>query len=165
MDATVSMSTGGAREGAPQLRDGEALDQFLAQVERWAKKYPHPDDRERADADYDSKFTESAHKFAGKCTPKARSFAVVDWIAAILMWLIVAGIVLAMSILLMQPDMLWFWIFVGVAVAIFVIGVGYVYYDTTSPAQAERKLDQKAKWLLGAGRKQLTVFLDERTGA
>ncbi len=159
------MSTGGARDGAPQLRDGEALDEFLTQVERWAKRYPHPHDRERAGADYESKFTDTAAELAAKCTPKARKFAVVDWIAAILMWLIVAGIVLALSILLMQPDMLWFWIFVGVAVAIFGIGVGYVYFDTTSAAHAEKKTEQKAKWLLGAGRKQLQLFLDERTEA
>ena len=159
------MRTGGSPKGAPELKDGEALDKFLDRVERWAKGYPHPHDREKAVSDYEAKFADDAHDLAGKCTPKARPFETVDWIASVLMWLIVAGIVLAGSILLMQPDMLWFWIFVGVAIAIFVIGVGYVYFDTTNPKQAERKREQKAEWLIGAGRKQLNFYLDQRTAA
>lgn len=150
-------------EPGPKLKDGEALDRLVDRTERWAKGYPHiAADEDRWTADFESRFRRDAEQLAVDCTPKARTFTVVDWVMAVLVWLIIAGIVLGGSILLMQPGPVWFWMFVGVAVAIAVIGILYVRYDTTSPVRAEAKYQQKVEWLLGASKRRAFAILRER---
>ena len=147
----------------PTLKDGEALDRLVDRAERWAKTYRRIDDDESQwEADYEAKFRPEAERLAAECTPRARAFAAVDWIMAVLVWLLVAGIVLGGSILLIRPSATWFWIFVGVAALIAVIGIGYVHYDTTSPARAEAKLEQKTEWLLGAAKRRAFADLRDR---
>ena len=150
-------------DSGPQLKDGEAMDRLIDRTERWARSYPNlTADEAKWETDFDAKFRREAEQLAAQSTPKARPFVLVDWIMAVLLWLIIAGIVLGGSILLMRPEPLWFWIFVGVAVAIAVIGIAYVRYDTTSPARAERKLEQKTEWLLGATKRRALADLRDR---
>lgn len=150
------------RPNAPALKDGEALDRMLDRTERWAKSYAHPADLDRAATDFDAKFRREAEQLASQSTPRARKFGLADWLMAVMLWLIIAGIVLGGSVLLMQPDMGQFWIFVAAAVVIFVVGLAYVYFDTTSPKRAERKLADKVEWLLGAAKKRSFATLAER---
>lgn len=151
---------------APPLKDGQALDRLIDRTERWAASYPHiAADRSRWQTDYEAKFRREAEQLATQSTAPARAFGPKDWILAVLLWLIISGGVLAMSILLMRPDPLWFWVFVGVAVAIFIIGVGFVYYDTTTPARADKRLAEKEEWLLSAARKPAFAKLEQRAAA
>lgn len=150
------------RAGAPILKDGEALDRLLDRTERWAASYAHVGDESRWEADFDAKFRKEAETLAAQSTPRARAFGIVDWLMAVLLWLIIAGVVLGGSVLLMRPDPFGFWLFVAAAVLIFAIGVGYVYYDTTNPKRAERKLADKEAWLLGATKKRAFATLRER---
>ena len=159
------MTTRPAASRLPQLKDGEALDRLVDRTERWAASYPHIADPSRWDGDYEAKFRREAEQLATQSTAPAREFGVKDWILAVLLWLIMGGGVLALSILLMQPDQFWFWVFVGTAVGIFVIGVAYVYVDTTSPKRAEQRRRNKIEWLLGAARKPAYATLETRAAA
>lgn len=132
---------------AKPLSSGKALDALIASAERWASGY-RGYESEKFERDFVAKFDGEATRLAEQATLGAREFTRKDWILAILLWLIIAGGTLALSILLMQPDRLWFWVFVGVAVAIFAIGVGVVYWDATSPARAEKRRNDMRTWLL-----------------
>lgn len=147
---------------APQLKDGQALDRLSDQAERWGRGYKHIDDETKLRADFDAKFRREAEQLARQCTQPARPFGVKDWILAVLLWLIIAGGVLAASIFLMQPDQLWFWVFVAVAAVIFVLGVALVYRDTVSEPRAEKRLKDKTEWLLGASLRAAESVVRER---
>lgn len=149
----------------PILKDGAALDRLSDAVERWAKKYPHPEDQDARHTAYREKFLPQAHKLAAQCTPGPRSFTGKDWILAVLLWLIIAGAVLALSVLFMQPAGGWFWFFVAVAVVIFVAGIATVWFETASPARARAKYASKVEWLLGAAERTGNSILNERSGS
>lgn len=154
-----------ASGSVPTLKDGAALDQLSDSVERWAKKYPHPEDREARHSAYREKFLPQAQRLAAQCTAGPRPFTGKDWILAVLLWLIVAGTVLALSVLMMQPAGGWFWFFVAVAVVIFVAGLVTVKIETSSPARARAKYASKIEWLLAAAERTGTSVMNARTGA
>lgn len=137
---------------SPTLSSGKALDTLTEQAERWASGYRGYEPA-KFQRDFDAKFEPVAERLAEQSTLGARGLQRKDWIMAVLLWLIIAGGTLALSILLMQPDRLWFWVFVGVAVAIFVIGLGTVYWDTTSEARAAKRLRDQRSWLLQSARR------------
>ena len=79
----------------PLMKDGQALDRLMDRAERWAASYPKVGDRDAWDADYDAKFRREAEQLAQQSTLPAREFRTKDWILAVLLWLIIAGGVLA----------------------------------------------------------------------
>ncbi|MFD2757200.1 Asp23/Gls24 family envelope stress response protein [Gulosibacter faecalis] len=148
---------------APPLKDGQALDKLSALAERWARSYREVDDETKLRADYDARFRRDAEQLAAQCTAPAREFSVRDWILAVLLWLIIAGVVLLGSMLLMPPPTAgWFWGYAGVAVVIFGLGLGLVYRDTTSEPRAEKRLREKTEWLLGASLRAAESVVRER---
>lgn len=136
----------------PTLSSGKALDKLTEQAERWASGY-RGYEPEKFERDFDAKFGPEADRLAEQSTLAARGFTRKDWLMAVLLWLIIAGGTLTLSILLMQPDVLWFWVFVGVAIAIFVIGLSIVYWDTTSETRAAKRLRDQRTWLLQSARR------------
>ncbi|MGO1545230.1 MAG: hypothetical protein ACTHXA_12925 [Gulosibacter sp.] len=154
------MSNPGA--AAPPLKDGEALDRLSDRAERWAKKYAQPNDEDAFRADYDKKFRSEAEDLATKSTQGARPFGLKEWILAVPLWLILAGGAFVLSILLMQPDTLWFWIYAAIAVLIFLAGIGAVYFDTTSEKRAQKRHADKVEWLLNASRRNAMDVLRGR---
>ncbi|MFD2674774.1 hypothetical protein [Gulosibacter bifidus] len=136
-----------SRPGGVQMSRGQALDTMIEKAERWANGYRgyEPAKFER---DFVAKFSDEAERLAERSTLGTREFGKKDWLLAVLLWCIIAGGTLTLSILLMQPNQTWFWVFVGVAVAIFAIGLGTVYWDTTNPKRAEKRRKDQRTWLL-----------------
>lgn len=148
-----------------RLRDGEAMDQMLTESDRWAKRYKITGDEHDWVAAFDAHHEPIATRLAMQSTQEARPFTARDWVLAAFVWVLMGMIVFAGSVILMNLQGTLTIIFGVFAVLVAIVGLIATYFETASPARAERRFQRKREWLMRTSRNSAIDIVRSRASA